>query len=104
MATGPAAGIDPLPFRWRRGTKGEASAATSSAQLRFLLLRAIQARRKVRVEMCREGEALYRSRQLAPLVLDGSVLTAACLENGGRWTFHLDQIRSVELLAGRFTT
>ncbi len=103
-ATSPAGGTDPLPFRWRRGTKGSASAAASSAQLRFLLLRAIQARRKVRVEMRRDGEALYRSRQLAPLVLDGSVLTAACLENGGRWTFHLDQIRSVELLAGRFTT
>lgn len=104
LAPGPAAGADPLPFRWRRGTRGSASSAASSAQLRFLLLRAIQTRRKVRVEMRRDGETLYRSRQLAPLVLDGSVLTAACLESGGRWTFHLDQIRAVELLAGRFTT
>ncbi len=104
MAAKSAAGTDPLPFRWRRGAKGTASPAASSAQLRFLLLRAIQARRKVRVEMRQEGDALYRSRQLAPLVLDGSVLTAACLENGGRWTFHLDLIRAVELLAGRFTT
>ena len=40
-----------LPFRWSRRDSAEGLAATAraDAQLRFLLLRAIQSRRKVRV-------------------------------------------------------
>jgi hypothetical protein len=91
-----------LPFRWsrREAADGLAASARADAQLRFLLLRAIQARRKVRIELL-EG-ARPRTRELAPLRLNGAFLSAACLEGGGERTLPLESIRGVELLAERF--
>jgi hypothetical protein len=90
-----------LPFRWSR-QEAAAGAAAGTAQLRFLLLRAVQARRKVRIQVRQNGKTSLRKREMAPLALDGSSLTARCERRGGQETIPLGQIQTVELLPARY--
>jgi len=99
----PATNTTALPFRWSR-QEAAAGPAAVTAQLRFLLLRAVQARRKVRIQFRQDGKASTRKREMAPLALDGSSLTARCERKGEQEKIPLEQIQAVELLPARYSS
>jgi hypothetical protein len=95
-------GGNALPFRWTRREEepGLSGAARADRQLRYLLARAIEARRKIRVEQ-RQGRRKIR-RVLAPLALNGAFLSAYSVEARSERSYRLEGIEAVDLLPERF--
>ena len=95
-------GGNALPFRWirREEEPGLSGAARADRQLRYLLARAIEARRKIRVEQ-RQGRRTVR-RVLAPLALNGTFLSAYSVEARSERSYRLEGIEAVDLLPERF--
>ncbi|MFQ5669146.1 MAG: WYL domain-containing protein [Acidobacteriota bacterium] len=92
-----------LPFRWSRATGAVSVAGEVKAQekLRFLLARAIETRRKIRLQYYEDHPRRAVRHQVSPLILDESTLSAFCHNARSQRTYRLARMIVVELLPER---